>query len=300
MKTYGNIVAFRNLEDETNAALELFGNREARGVVLLKPYQDYYREYADKVAELLEAFPLGQPIIGEAAQKAFIALFGAILRLQNILSSFDDFAGNEILSERQGQDYRSLYLDLYAQFRQGQDAEKEVINDDVLFEIELIKQVEINVDYILMLVQKYRDEHGDGDDKEIRSEITRAVNASPTLRNKRDLIEAFVDSVSVDGHIDDEWVAFIEAERKTELARIIADENLKPEAAQEFVQNAFRNGELRTTGTAITKILPPISRFAPSGGHDEKKRRVIARLSAFFDRFLGLGAAPTESPGHHD
>lgn len=300
VKTYGNIVAFRNLEDETNAALELFGNREARGVVLLKPYQDYYREYAEKVAELLEAFPLGQPIIGEAAQKAFIALFGAILRLQNVLSSFDDFAGNEILSERQGQDYRSIYLDLYAQFRQGQDAEKEVINDDVLFEIELIKQVEINVDYILMLVQKYRDEHGDGDDKEIRSEITRAVNASPTLRNKRDLIEAFVDSVSVDGHIDDEWVAFIEAERKTELARIIADENLKPEAAQEFVQNAFRNGELRTTGTAITKILPPISRFAPSGGHDEKKRRVIARLSAFFDRFLGLGAAPTESLGHHD
>ena len=154
VKTYGNIVAFRNLEDETNAALELFGNREARGVVLLKPYQDYYREYADKVAELLEAFPLGQPIIGEAAQKAFIVLFGAILRLQNILSSFDDFAGNEILSERQGQDYRSIYLDLYAQFRQGQDAEKEVINDDVLFEIELIKQVEINVDYILMLVQK--------------------------------------------------------------------------------------------------------------------------------------------------
>mgnify|MGYP000939070927 CR=1 FL=1 len=300
VKTYGNIVAFRNLEDETNAALELFGNREARGVVLLKPYQDYYREYADKVAELLERFPLGQPIIGEAAQKAFIALFGAILRLQNILSSFDDFAGNEILRERQGQDYRSLYLDLYAQFRQGQEAEKEVINDDVVFEIELIKQVEINVDYILMLVQKYRDEHGDGDDKEIRSEITRAVNASPTLRNKRDLIEAFVDSVSVDGHIDDEWVAFIEAERKTELARIIADENLKPKAAQEFIQNAFRNGELRTTGTAITKILPPVSRFAPSGGHDEKKRRVIARLSAFFDRFLGLGAAPTESPGHYD
>ena len=300
VKTYGNIVAFRNLEDETNAALELFGNREARGVVLLKPYQDYYREYADKISELLERFPLGQPIIGEAAQKAFIALFGAILRLQNILSSFDDFAGNEILRERQGQDYRSLYLDLYAQFRQGQEAEKEVINDDVVFEIELIKQVEINVDYILMLVQKYRDEHGDSDDKEIRSEITRAVNASPTLRNKRDLIEAFVDSVSVDGHIDDEWVAFIEAERKTELARIITDENLKPKAAQEFVQNAFRNGELRTTGTAITKILPPVSRFAPSGGHDEKKRRVIARLSAFFDRFLGLSAAPTENTGHHD
>src|ERR1019366_4132945 len=146
------------------------GNKDAKGIVLLKPYAQYYDEYAEKVQELLTQFPLGTPIIGESAQKAFIALFGQILRLQNILFSFDDFAGNEVLTERQSQDYRSVYLNFYAEYRRDQ-------NDDKVFEIELIKQVEINVDYILMLVQKWREVHGDGEDKEIRAEISRAVDA---------------------------------------------------------------------------------------------------------------------------
>ncbi|RMB79112.1 type I restriction endonuclease subunit R [Rhodococcus sp. SBT000017] len=292
VKTYGNIVAFRDLEDATNKALELFGNKDARGVVILKPYGEYYGQYAEKVNEMLLAFPLGQPIVGEAAQKEFIALFGQVLRLENILTSFDDFAGNEILSERQGQDYRSVYLDLYAEFRKDSDADKELINDDVVFEVELIKQVEINVDYILMLVAKFRDEHGgDGADKEIRAEISRAVDASPTLRNKKDLIEDFVDSVSVDGAIDDEWQAFIAARREAELATIIEEENLRADNARDFIDVSFRDGTLRTTGTAITKVLPPASRFASAGGHGEKKQRVIQKLAAFFDRFFGISAS---------
>jgi type I restriction enzyme R subunit len=290
VKTYGNIVSFRDLEDATNDAIALFGNKDARGVVLLKPYGEYYNDYAEKVTELLAAFPLGQPIIGESAQKEFIGLLGAILRLQNILTSFDEFTGNEILSDRQAQDYRSIYLDLYAEFRKGTDADKEQINDDIVFEIELIKQVEINVDYILMLVQKYRDERGDGDDKEIRAEITRAVDASPTLRNKKDLIEAFVDTLSVDGELDQEWRAFIAAKREAELDAIIQDENLRPDETRVFVATAFRDGAIRTTGTAITKVLPPASRFAADGGHGEKKQRVLEKLGAFFERFFGLGA----------
>src|SRR5690606_37920904 len=151
VKTYGNIVSFRNLEQETNDALALFGNKNAKGIVLLKPYAEYYAEYQARVGELLDKCPLGQAIVGEAAQKAFIKLFGSILRLKNILTAVDDFAGNEILSERQYQDYQSVYLNLYAEFRTTSEAEKESINDDVVFEIELIKQVEINVDYILLL-----------------------------------------------------------------------------------------------------------------------------------------------------
>src|SRR5699024_3623783 len=167
VKTYGNIVAFRNLEEATNEALELFGNKDAKGVVLLKPYRDYYNDYTQKVSELLADYPLGEPIVGEQAQKDFIALFGQILKLQNILVSFDEFVGNDLLTARQSQDYRSIYLDLHAQYRQDQPGEKEAINDDIVFEIELIRQVEINVDYILMLVEKYRDEHGEGDDKQV-------------------------------------------------------------------------------------------------------------------------------------
>lgn len=291
VKTYGNVVSFRNLEQATNDAIALFGNKDAQGVVLLKPYGDYYGDYAEKVTELLTRFPLGYPIVGEQAQKDFIALFGAILRLQNILTSFDEFEGSEILNDRQAQDYRSIYLDLYAEFRKEKKADKELINDDIVFEIELIKQVEINVDYILMLVDKYRGERGDGSDKEIRAEITRAIDASPSLRNKKDLIEAFVDRVSTSGAIDDEWNRFVAAQRAAELKRIIDEEELKPGETREFVARAFRDGAIQSAGTAITKILPPASRFSGSGGHGERKRRVLDKLGDFFERFFGLSSS---------
>ncbi|MFG1904648.1 type I restriction endonuclease subunit R [Micromonospora carbonacea] len=292
VKTYGNIVSFRDLEQETNDAIALFGNNDARGVVLLRPYSDYYRDYSQKVGELLDRFPLGTPIAGESEQKDFILLFGAILRLQNILASFDEFTGNEVLADRQAQDYRSIYLDLYAEFRKNKDVEKESINDDIVFEIELVKQVEINVDYILMLVQKHRERRGDGDDKEIRAEITRAVDASPSLRNKKDLIEAFVDRVSADSAVDAQWTAYVEARRAAELDHIIDEEKLRPDEAREFVERAFRDGVIQTSGTAITKVLPPASRFAADGGHGEKKQRVLAKLGEFLERFMGLSAGP--------
>jgi type I restriction enzyme R subunit len=288
VKTYGNIVSFRNLEKETNDALALFGNKDARGIVLLKPYAEYYGEYEKRVAELLGAYPLGQPIIGETAQKAFIKLFGSILRLRNILTAFDDFAGNEILSQREFQDYQSLYLNLYAEFRSVSDADKEAINDDVVFEIELIKQVEINVDYILLLVERYLSSKGTGDDKEILATIERAINSSPSLRNKKDLIERFVDSVSSSAKVDAQWQAFVAARKAEELERIIADESLNAEATHGFIDNAFRDGAIPSTGIAITKILPPVSRFSKGNGHAVKKQAVLDKLAAFFDRYFGL------------
>lgn len=288
VKTYGNIVSFRNLEDETNKALELFGNKDARGVVVLRPYGDYYAEYAERVRELLEEFPLGERIVGETAQKEFIKLWGAILRLRNILTSFDEFAGDTLLSRAQEQNYSGIYNDLYQDFRRVDAADREPIHDDVVFEIELVKQVEINVDYILMLVAKKQEESGNGDDIEIRAEIMRAVNASPTLRSKRDLIEEFVDTISLDSDVDEAWEAFVARKREEELAGIIAAEGLKPEKTRAFVDGAFRDGELRTAGQGVTDILPPVSLFAPEGGRAAKKDRVIALLTTFFERFRGL------------
>jgi type I restriction enzyme R subunit len=288
VKSYGNIVSFRNLEQETNDALALFGNKDAKGIVLLKPYADYYEEYRQQIAELVAKFPLGAAIVGEAAQKAFIKLLGAILRLKNILTAFDDFAGNEILSQRDFQDYQSLYLNLYAEFRSASAAEKERINEDLVFEIELIKQVEINVDYILMLVEQYLQARGSGEDKEIRATIERAVNASPSLRNKKDLIERFVDSVSTHGKVDDQWQSFVTARKAEELEQIIVEENLNAAETRTFVDNAFRDGAIPTTGTAITRILPPVSRFAKNNGHGVKKQTVLDKLAAFFERYFGL------------
>ncbi len=290
VKTYGNIVSFRNLEQETNDAIALFGNKDARGIVLLKPYPDYFAEYAAKVEELVATYDPHTPIVGEQTQKAFIQLFGTVLRLRNILTSFDDFAGNDPLTDRDAQDYQSRYLDLHREFRQQRESDREAINDDVVFEIELIKQVEVGVDYILMLVQRYREQRGDGEDKELRAEISRAVSSSPTLRNKRDLIEAFVDNVSAHGDVDDEWRTYIAARREAELEAIIADEKLRPAEARDFVAAALRDGQVRATGTAITKVLPPVSRFAAGGAHAERKRRVLSKLRAFVERFFELSA----------
>ena len=288
VKTYGNIVSFRNLEQETNDALALFGNKDAKGIVLLKPYAEYYKDYEKRIEDLVAGFPLDFAIVGEAAQKAFIKLFGSILRLKNILTAFDDFAGQEILTEREFQDYQSLYLNLYAEFRSTTDAEKESINDDVVFEIELIKQVEINVDYILLLVEQYLKKKGTGEDKEIRANIERAINASPSLRNKKDLIEAFVDSLNTKAKVDAQWQAFVAAKKAEELERIIAEENLNAEATHDFIDNAFRDGAIPVVGTAVTKILPPVSRFSKNNDHSTKKQAVLDKLAAFFERYFGL------------
>ena len=289
VKTYGNIVAFRNLEDETNKALELFGNKDAHGVVLLKPFGEYYSEYAENVSELLQDFPLHEQIVGEAAQKRFIELFGKILRLENILTSFDDFTGNEMLTQRQSQDYRSTYLDLYAEFRQERGGEKELINDDVVFEIELIKQVEINVDYILMLVTRYQQAHGNGEDKEVLAEINRAVEASPTLRNKKDLIVDFVDMVSMNVEVSDQWSEFVHERKDHELSQIITEESLREEETREFVDRSFERGGVREGGTELSQVLPPTRRFGQkSGDYSAKRRRVLDRLQAFFERFSTL------------
>ena len=288
VKTYGNIVSFRDLEEETNDALALFGNKDAKGIVLLKPYAEYYDEYEAHIAKLRADFSLDQPIIGEAAQKAFIKLFGAILRLKNILTAFDDFAGNEILSQREFQDYLSLYLNFYAEFRRASEADREAINDDIVFEIELVKQVEINVDYILMLVERYLAAKGSGEDKEILATIDRAINSSPSLRNKKDLIEQFVASVSAKSKVDAQWRSFLAARKESELEGIIAAEGLNGDETRGFMDNAFRDGAIPTSGVGITKIMPPVSRFAKGGEHSTRKRSVMEKLSEFFERYYGL------------
>ncbi len=298
IKTFGNIVCFRNLEKATNEAISLFGDKEASGIVLLKTYEEYYNGYEDNgkkvkgyktlVEELLEKFPLGKRILGEQNQKDFIKLYGGILRVRNILTTFDEFIGNDILTERDIQDYHSLYIDLYNEFRKGKDGEKENINDDLVFEMELIKQIEINIDYILKLIKKYHEDHTKN--KEILIDINKAIDSSVELRNKKDLIEQFIESLDISSVVDDEWIKFVEKKKKEELEKIIKEENLNHDETYKFVQNAFRDGNITTTGTAITKILPPVSRFSKDGLRTKKRKSVIDKLNRFFERFFNISS----------
>ena len=296
VKTFGNIVCFRDLEKETNDAIALFGDKDAKSVVLLKSYEDYYygcvdgsgkeqKGYEDRIAELVERFPLGVPIIGEQNEKDFIVLFGNILRLRNILSAFDRFAGNEILVPIDMQDYTGIYHDLHDKYR-PQKGEKDSILDDIVFEMELVKQVEVNIDYILMLVAKYH--ASNCEDKEILVAIDKAIKSSLELRSKKELIEAFIATVNVSTDVPTAWMKFVKEQREKDVAELIAEERLKPEETRRFLDNAFRDGILRTTGTDVDRLMPPVSRFGGGGNRDQKKQNIITKLLAFFNKYFGL------------
>ncbi len=300
IKTFGNIVCFRNLQKRVDEAIARFGDKEAGGIVVLKKFEDYYNGYKDSkgvlhhgfvgmIAELTGKFPLSEErITGEKNQKEFIALFGAVLRMRNLLMSFDEFKGREILSDRDLQDYLGRYQDLRDEWRKKRTGEKEDITDDVVFEVELIKQIEINIDYILLLVKKYHDSHGT--DKEVLITIQKAVDASPELRSKKALIENFIDGINDVDDVLTEWHSFVSEEREKELVAIIKEEKLKEEETRKFMENAFRDGEVKTTGTDIDKLMPPVSRFG-GGNRAAKKQTVIDKLKAFFERFFGISGS---------
>lgn len=307
IKTFGNIVCFRNLQKRVDTAISLFGDKNAGGIVLMKGFKDYYYGYegidgkqmpgyADMMEELKEKFPLSEPqIVGEQNQKDFISLFGAILRMRNLLSSFDEFVGKELITEYDLRDYLSRYQDLHDEWkRKREQGESTDIIDDIVFEVELIKQIEINIDYILMLVKKYHDTHCE--DNEMLITITKAIDASPELRSKKELIENFIAGINDVEDVMKEWHDYVAEKREEELVQIIKEENLKEPETRKFLENAFRDGEIKTAGTDIDKLMPPVSRF---GGRNRavKKQGVIDKLKLFFEKFFGVGGSfTTEKP----
>ena len=297
VKTYGNIVSFRNLEDRLNEALAKFGDEQARGIVLLKPYNDYYYGYKEEngksfegykslVEKLTSKFAPGELMQSEAEQKEFIRLYSAILRVTNILSSFDEFKNQELINERDKQDYHSVYIELYNEFRNKAKQEKTDVTDDVVFEMELIKSIEVNIDYILGLVKKYHDSNME--DKEILVNIQKTIMASPDLRNKKDLIMAFIDSLDQNSNVYADFESFMNSKKKEELDKIIAEENLNKEETYNFIQRSFEQGRVETNGTEVSTILPPMNMFTPNNDRQEKKNKVIDRLLNFFDRFFSI------------
>lgn len=301
IKTFGNIVCFRNLQKRVDSAISLFGDKNAGGIVLLNSFKDYYYGYesvdgkqmpgyADMMEELKEKFPLSEPqIIGEQNQKDFISLFGAILRMRNLLSSFDEFVGKGLITERDLQDYLGRYQDLRDEWKRRRDqGESTDIIDDIVFEVELIKQIEINIDYILMLVKKYHDTHCE--DKEVLITINKAIDASPELRSKKALIETFIAGINEVDDIMAEWHDYVVHKREEDLENIIKEEKLKPEETRKFLENAFRDGEIKTAGTDIDKLMPPVSRFG-GGKRTKKKQGIISKLKTFFEKYFGIGGS---------
>ena len=285
-----------DLKQEVDDAIALFGNREAGGVVIIRTFREYMEGYekdgqhqpgyTELIERLKAEYPLGQQIVGETNQKEFIRLFGAILKIRNILTAFDEFTRNDLLSARELQDYQGVYLDLRDHFRP--DGEREEINDDIIFELELVRQLEVNIDYILMLVEKYK---ADGQrDKILLDSIYRAVNASVQLRSKRELIEAFINRVNVSTQVNEAWQAFVSESAERELAALITQERLKEGETRAFLRYAFRDGVIKTAGTDLDALLPPIRRFG-GGDRQARKQAVITKLLKFFEKYAGVYSA---------
>ncbi|MBQ6285580.1 MAG: type I restriction endonuclease subunit R [Bacilli bacterium] len=297
VKTFGNIVSFRNLEDRLNEALAKFGDENARGIVLLRPYKDYYYGYQDDngkqfegykslIEKMQSTFVPGEIPMGESLQKEYIKLYGMILKVTNILSAFDQFKDEELLTERDKQDYQSVYIDLYNDFRNKAKHDKKDITDDIVFEMELVKSIEVNIDYILGLVKKYHDSRME--DKEVLVTINKAIMASPDLRNKKDLIMAFIESLDVDSDVYSDFENFMNSKKKEELDKIISEESLDEEQTYRFIERAFEQGKVETNGTEISNLLPAMDMFSIDNDRQKKKNVVIDKLMDFFDKFFNI------------
>ncbi len=306
VKDCGNIVCFRNLEDATNKALAIFGDEGAGGIVLMRTFREYYEGYTDKdgeehpgyealINQLLTKFDVNDilNITDDELKKEFIRLFGTILKMRNLLSTFDEFTEEkQIVTPFQMQQYTSWYLTLRDEFRGNKPGgvEKENINDDIEFEIELVKQVQVDITYILMLVRKYHESNCA--DKEIVIKIIKSIEASPDLRDKKELIEKFIDQMTPDPDSDviADWEQYVAESRKRDLDAIISEEHLKPQETYDFIDDSFEQGEITTTGVGITRILPPMPVIGGKGRREAKKQTVIQKLQAFLSKYLGIGS----------
>ena len=296
IKQFGNIVCFRNLEDSTNKALSLFGDPEARGISILRPFDDYFNGYEDNkgqhqkgykelAEELQQMLKPGEYPIGEEAERNFVKLFGNILKMRNLLSVFDQFEGKDMLSERDVQDYTGIYLDIREKMIH-QKKDKEDICDDLVFEMEFVKQVEVNIDFILFLVEQYRKSHKQ--DGEIRVRISKAIDSSPDLRDKKELIEKFIEQLTPDSEVDAAWRVYVNSEKRRQFDAIIDEENLKRDKAVEFIENAYERGYVPEGGMELDGIMPPINPFDVNANREGKIATVLEKLKAFFQRFADV------------
>lgn len=296
VKTFGNIVCFRNLQKQVDEAISLFGDKNASDIVLMKRFTDYYNGYeengkynmgyAEMIDQLCNKFPLTNRIIGEKDQKTFVILFGAVLRMRNLLSSFDDFKGKEIISQRDFQDYMGKYQDIRDSIITKEKTDKVSIADDLVFETELIRQLEVNIDYILMLVETYKSKNEKK--KEMLINIRKAVGSSSELRSKKELIDNFIVSIDQGDDVKEAWKYYVKEHMEKDLEQIVKEENLKPEETRKFIYNSLEDGFVKENGTGIDSLMPPMSRFGKKNSRAQKKLVIIDKLKNFCDTYSNI------------
>ncbi|ELZ2666391.1 type I restriction endonuclease subunit R [Campylobacter upsaliensis] len=301
VKSFGNIIAFRDLQRNTDDALALFSDENAKGIVFLRSLEEYLHGYTDEkgqkhkgynelTKELTDKFPLEsfrQATLKQSDKKHFLALFGELLKLRNILENFDNFS--DPLNERDKQDYQSHYISTYEELRKDKD-DKESNLDEVEFEVELLAQVEVSIEYILELIAKYHKDQATNYEP-----ILKLLDSSLSLRSKKELFLRFIDSLHTQSNVEKDFRAYIKTHKNNALQDIINALNLDPKKTKEFMQDSFERGELRDYGRAFGEILPPSPLFGKGAEQTHKIReKALEKLQAFFELFKGLDMSNKE------
>ncbi|EAH6235904.1 type I restriction endonuclease subunit R [Campylobacter upsaliensis] len=301
VKSFGNIIAFRDLQKNTDDALALFSDENAKGIVFLRSLEEYLHGYTDEkgqkhkgynelTKELTDKFPLEsfrQATLKQSDKKHFLALFGELLKLRNILEIFDNFS--DPLNERDKQDYQSHYISTYEELRKDKD-DKESNLDEVEFEVELLAQVEVSIEYILELIAKYHKDQATNYEP-----ILKLLDSSLSLRSKKELFLRFIDSLHTQSNVEKDFSAYIKTHKNNALQDIINALNLDPKKTKEFMQDSFERGELRDYGRAFGDILPHSPLFGKGAEQTHKIRELaLQKLQAFFELFKGLDMSNKE------
>ena len=337
-KSFGNIVTFRDLEQDTIDAITLFGKSNTRNIVLEKSYQEYMegftdagvarRGYLEVIAELQERFPEPDEIQTEKDKKDFVKLFGEYLRVENILQNYDEFAALQAFqsldtsdakaveafkekyyltdeaftemqpidmpSERSIQNYRSTYNDIRDWLHRQKDGEEKAKStidwDDVVFEVDLLKSQEINLDYILELIFEHNKKTKNK--SELIDEIRSIIRASLGNRAKESLIVDFINQTDLDNIVDkagiiESFFQFAQKEQQQEAYELISTEGLNIEDAKRYINVSLQRGYASEQGTDLNEALPKMSPLNPQ--YLTKKQNVFQKISAFVEKFKGVG-----------
>ena len=307
VKTFGNIVCFRNLEKATEDAIKTFGDENSVNVILEKSYDEYIngftdeetgksmKGYVDLCNEIVKKFPNPVEIEIDSEKKEFAELFGELLKSENILRNFDEFENFEkIISDRQMQDMKSVYVDICEDIRntgkndENRNGEEEIDFSDIEFQIDLLKTDEINLDYILSLILKKSKEHDDIET--LKSEIRRIIRTSLGTRAKEDLVMNFINKTDLSeiknsGDILESFYKYANEEKKIKIDELIENESLKKDS-ERFIEKSINKGFVDYAGAELDSILPPTSRR--KGAREAKKQTVLQKIRNIVEIFIGI------------
>jgi len=292
-KSQGNIVCFRNLKKNTDDAIALFSNKEAKEIIIMQPYEEYVKYFNEAFLKLTKIAPTLESVDalenqGEDRVLEFVQAFRNIMRLKNILESFSDFKWSDLsMNEQLFEDYKSKYLDLYEKTKSQKESEKVSILEDVDFELELIHKDEINVAYILQLLARYKD--ADEKDKEAqKNNIMSIISGQTHLRSKKELIEKFINEnmlhIADSDDIENEFEKFWENEKESAYDKLCKEENLDCQKVKEVV-DTYVYEERKPLKDDVAKTLKVKPKLL------ERKKivpRVLEKIVKFVDTFYDL------------